>query len=72
LLTQPTRGRLALWTVLTLAWIAFLPEDLIPGRKNFSWAGAILWVVVLVWLLVCLVLTWRNYRRAARRGGPLP
>jgi threonine/homoserine/homoserine lactone efflux protein len=70
LLTQPTRGRLALWSVLTLAWIAFLPESLVPGHKHFSWAAAILWTVVLVWLLVCLALTWRNYRRAARRGPP--
>jgi hypothetical protein len=70
LLTQPTRGRIALWAVLALAWVAFLPEDLIPGRKHLSWAGAIVWVVVLVWLLSCLGLTWRNYRRAARRGGP--
>jgi hypothetical protein len=70
LLTQPTRGRLTLWAVLTLAWIAFLPENLIPGHRHFSWPGAILWLVVLVWLLACLGLTWRNYRRAARRGGP--
>ena len=71
MLTQPTRGRLALWAVLTLAWIAFLPEDLVrdPGHKHFSWAGAILWTVVFVWLLVCLVRTWRNYRAARGRDG---
>jgi hypothetical protein len=70
-LTRPTRGRIALWAVLTLLWFALLPQDLVhdPDHSQLSWSGAFLWAVVLVWLVVCLVLTWRKYRAASRGLG---
>jgi uncharacterized membrane protein len=63
-LTRPTRGRIALWASLALMWSLFLPQDLAmdPDHQHFSWVGAVFWAVVLVWLLTCLRLTWRNYR----------
>ena len=67
-LTQPTRGRIALWTTLSLLWALFLVQDLAmdPDHRQFSWVGAVLWAVVLAWLLTCLVLTWRRYRARPR------
>ena len=59
-----------IWKLLWLGVVA-LPlwtSDKLEGATRTQ-TGAILWVVVLVWLLACLGLTWRNYRRAAR-GGP--
>jgi hypothetical protein len=63
-LTRPTRGRIALWAVLSLLWFLFLPQALVedPDQRRFSWVGAVLWAIVLAWLLACLVLTWRRYR----------
>lgn len=48
-LTKPTRGRIALWVVLSVLWALFLPQQIAndPGFDNFSVAGAVLWVVVL-------------------------
>jgi hypothetical protein len=70
-LTHPTRGRVALWATLSLLWLLFLPQDLAmdPGHRQLSWLGAIVWAIVLAWLLVCLGLTWRNYRARGKRGG---
>ena len=67
-LTRPTRGRIALWTTLSLLWALFLVQDLAmdPDHRQFSWVGAVLWAVVLAWLLTCLVLTWRRYRARPR------
>jgi uncharacterized membrane protein len=65
---QPTRKRITLWASLALIWLLFLPQDLAmdPQHEHFSWIGAILWLVVLVWLASCLTLSWRGYRRAKR------
>jgi uncharacterized membrane protein len=66
-LTRPTRGRIALWATLSVLWFLFLVQDLAmdPDQRQFSWVGAVLWAVVLAWLVTCLILTWRRYR--ARR-----
>jgi hypothetical protein len=37
-----------------------------PDHRHFSWLGAVLWAVVLIWLLACLVLTCRRYRALRR------
>jgi uncharacterized membrane protein len=67
-LTQPTRGRIALWSVLSLLWFLLLPQDLAadPHHRHFSVVGAIFWLVVLVWLVSCLWMTWRNYGASRR------
>ena len=67
-LTQPTRGRIALWATLSLLWFLFLVQDHVmdADRRHFSWFGVVLWAVVLVWLLACLVLTSRRYRALRR------
>jgi hypothetical protein len=63
-LPRPTRGRIALWATLSLLWSLLLVQDLAmdPDHRQFSWVGAVLWSVVLAWLLACLHLTWRRYR----------
>jgi hypothetical protein len=67
-LTQPTRGRIALWATLSLLWFLFLVQDHVmdADHRHFSWLGVVLWAVVLVWLLACLVLTSRRYRALRR------
>jgi uncharacterized membrane protein len=67
-LTQPTRGRIVLWAALSLLWLLLLAQDLAmdPDHRHFSWVGAVLWAVVLAWLLACLVQTWRRYRARQR------
>jgi Na+/melibiose symporter-like transporter len=64
-LTQPTRGRIALWAALAVLWLLFLPQDLAndPGHKHFSVVGAVIWAAVLVALLSCAFVTWRRHRR---------
>jgi hypothetical protein len=64
-LTKPTRGRMALWALLSLLWFLLLPQALAedPHLRHFSVVGAIFWLVVLVSLLSRLRLTWQNYRR---------
>jgi hypothetical protein len=63
-LTQPTRGRIALWVFLALAWLLLLAQSFAmdPGRRHFSWVGAVVWLAVLGWLLSCLWTTCRRYR----------
>jgi uncharacterized membrane protein len=67
-LTQPTRGRIVLWAALVLLWLLLMAQDLAmdPDQRHFSWVGAVLWAVVLGWLLTCLVQTWRRYRARQR------
>jgi hypothetical protein len=69
-LTRPTRGRIALWAVLSFLWFLFLPQDLAadPHHRHLSVVGALFWLVVLVWLVTCLWMTWRN-RAASRKAG---
>jgi hypothetical protein len=64
-LTQPTRGRIALWTALAVLWLLFLPQDLAndPGHKHVSVVGAVFWAAVLAGLVSCAFVTWRRYRR---------
>ena len=64
-LTQPTRGRIALWAALTFLWLLLLPQDLAndPGHKHLSVVGAVIWAAVLVALLSCAWITWCRYRR---------
>ena len=68
-LTKPTRGRIALWLVLAFLWFLFLPQDLAmdPDHKHFSWPGAVFWALVLVWLVVMAIAT---YRRRRARSAP--
>jgi uncharacterized membrane protein len=69
-LTRPTTGRLALWLVLSLVWLLFLVQDLAmdPGHKHFSWAGAVFWLVVLVWLVAMTVQTFRRRQSVRAKG----
>src|SRR4051794_12315019 len=41
-LTKPTRGRVALWSVLAFLWFLFLPQEAaMDGFENVSVGGAI-------------------------------
>jgi len=70
-LTNPTKGRVALWLVLAFLWVLFLLQDLAMDRdhRHFSWAGAVFWALVLVWILSAASMTWRRYRSATRKQG---
>jgi Na+-driven multidrug efflux pump len=67
-LTQPTRTRLVLWAVLAVLWLLFLPQAFAmdPDHAQFSWPGAIVWAVVLAWLITCLFLTVRYYKKSQK------
>jgi hypothetical protein len=67
-LTNPTRGRITLWALLTVLWALVLPQDLAmdPGHEQFSVVGAAFWTAVLLWLLACVVATWRRFRCGRR------
>jgi hypothetical protein len=64
-LTKPTRGRIVLWSVLSLLWFLLLPQYLAaePHLRHFSVVGAIFWLIVLVGPVSCLWMTWQNHRR---------
>ena len=63
-LTKGTRGRLALWIVLSLLWFLFLPNYFAsaPPHSHVSVPGAIVWAVVLVLLLGGAWVTGRRLR----------
>lgn len=66
-LTKPTTGRLALWIVLTVVWLLFLPQDLSmdPHGHHFSWIGVAVWALVLAFLVASTWITGRK-RRASK------
>lgn len=64
-LTEPTRGRVALWISLSVLWALFLPQQIAkdPNFDNFSIPGAIFWVIVLAALVGMAVTTSRRRAR---------
>ena len=63
-LTQPSKGRLRLWIVLCVLWFLFLPQYIAfdPDLSDISVMGALFWLVVLVWLVRCAVITRQRLR----------
>jgi hypothetical protein len=64
-----------LWSVLAFLWLLFLPQALVMASspRDISVPGAVFWAVVLAWLLSCVWMTWRRYRREradGAAGGP--
>jgi uncharacterized membrane protein YhaH (DUF805 family) len=70
-LTKPTRGRVALWLILSVLWLLFLAQALFPptNHPKFSVGGAVFWAVVQVGLFWAALTTWRRRRRDANSDG---
>lgn len=66
-LTRPTRGRIALWSVLAFLWFLFLPQEAaMDGFRHVSVIGAIFWAVVFASLIMMGTATWRHRNKTGR------